>query len=166
MPKTTFIAKLPSRALKRKMEQAPKPAGAPKPKSRNMVLAIIIIVILVVVGVGVYILTRPPSAPTIATPIKIYDGNPSCNPQPINCGFNPATITIKLGNSTVTWTNTGGAPHTVVSNQTANGNLPTFNSGVTLNNGNQYTYTFTQAGTYHYYCSIHSYMQAVVIVTS
>jgi plastocyanin len=147
------------------MEQAPKSAEAPKPKSRNMILAIIIVVILVVVGVGVYILLPKSTTPT-GVPVKIFDGNPTCT-NTSNCGFNPSTINIKLGtNATVTWTNTGQAPHTVTANATANPGLPSFSSGSSgLNNNQQFTYTFTQAGTYHYYCAIHAWMQAVVVVS-
>jgi plastocyanin len=152
------------------MEQTAKPAEAPKPKSRTMLLAVIIVVILVVVGVGAYILTRGPSTPANnGTPVSIYDGrNGATCSSAANCGFSPSTLNVKIGtNNTVTWTNNGAIPHTVTSNQTANGSLPSFNSGSGgLSSGQQYTYTFTQAGTYHYYCSFHVWMQAVVIVSS
>lgn len=149
------------------MEQASKPMEAPKPKSRTMVLAIIIVVILVVVGVGIYILTRPGGTTNNGTPISIFDGNPTCSPAtPPNCGFNPSTLTLKMGvNNTVTWTNKGGQAHTVTSNQTANGSLPSFNSNG-INTNAQYTFIFPQAGTYHYYCSYHTWMQAVVVVSA
>ncbi|HYY92408.1 MAG TPA: plastocyanin/azurin family copper-binding protein, partial [Candidatus Dormibacteraeota bacterium] len=67
-----------------------------------------------------------------------------------------------------TWTNNGGIPHTVKSNSTANGSLPSFDSGSGgISHGQTYTYTFTQAGTYHYYCDFHqSQMQAVVVVSA
>ena len=149
------------------MEQSAKPAEAPKPKTRTMMLAIIIVVILIVVGVGIYILTRPSGPTNNGTPVKIFDGNPACSPvTPPNCGFNPLTLTVKIGtNNTVTWTNNGGQAHTVTSNQTANGSLPSFNSNG-INGNQQYTFAFTQAGTYHYYCSYHTWMQAVVVVSA
>ena len=152
----------------RKMEQAAKPAEAAKPKTRTMMLAIIIVVILVVVGVGIYILTRPTGTTTNGTPVTIFDGTGGACSQvtPPNCGFNPATLTVKIGtNNTVTWTNKGAQAHTVTSNQTANGSLPSFNSNG-INANSPYTFTFTQAGTYHYYCSYHTWMQAVVVVSA
>lgn len=149
------------------MEQSAKPAEAPKPKPKTMMLAIIIVVILVVVGVGIYILTRPPAATNNGTPVSIFDGNPTCSPvTPPNCGFNPSPLNLKMGvNNTVTWTNKGGQAHTVTSNQTADGSLPSFSSNG-INANAQYTYTFTQAGTYHYYCSYHTWMQAIVVVSA
>lgn len=139
-----------------------------KPKNRTMVLAIIIVVILVVVGVGIYILTRPNTTPTNGVPVTIFDGTAGAcsNVSPPNCGFNPTTLTVKIGtNNTVTWTNKGAQAHTVTSNQTSNGSLPSFNSNG-INANAQYSFTFTQSGTYHYYCSYHTWMQAVVVVST
>ncbi len=102
-----------------------------------MMLAIIIVVILIVVGVGIYILTRPAGTTNNGTPVKIFDGNPTCSQvTPPNCGFTPSTLNVKMGvNNTVTWTNNGGQAHTVTSNQTANGSLPSFNSnGIAVSN--------------------------------
>ena len=174
MTKRSFIAKVKSArdSSEKVVEQAAKPAEAPKPKGKNMLLAVIIIVILVVVGVGVYFLTRSTTPPTNnnGVPVSIFDGHSTCTPvTPPNCGFSPATLRIKLGvNATVTWTNNGGQAHTVTSNSTG---LPPFNSpagGMNPSGGanNQYSFTFTQAGIYHYYCSYHTWMQAVVNVTS
>jgi plastocyanin len=150
------------------MEQTPKPMETAKPKNRTMVLAIIIVVILIVVGVGIYILTRPAGTTNNGTPVTIFDGTGgACSAvTPPNCGFNPTTLTVKIGaNNTVTWTNKGAQAHTVTSNSTANGSLPSFNSNG-INANAQFTFTFTQAGTYHYYCSYHTWMQAVVVVSA
>src|SRR5437867_13066303 len=126
-----------------------------------------IVVILIVVGVGIYILTRPPGTTTNGTPVSIFDAHPLCSQvTPANCGFSPSTLTVKIGtNNTVTWTNNGGQAHTVTYNQTANGSLPSFNSNG-INANQQYTFTFTQAGTYHYYCEYHVWMEAVVVVSA
>jgi len=61
--------------------------------------------------------------------------------------FAPASITIDAGD-TVEWTWSGPNPHSVTSDA---GGL--FNSGV-LNSG-AFAFTFTSAGTYAYYCSVH-----------
>ena len=168
MSKTSFIAKPAPLTLQvRKMEQSAKPVEAAKPKPRTMMLAIIVVVILVVVGVGIYILTRPAATTNNGIPVSIFDGKPTCSPgTPANCGFTPSTLTVKMGvNNTVTWTNNGGQAHTVNSNQTANGSLPSFSSNG-INANAQYTFTFPQAGTYHYYCAYHTWMQAVVVVAA
>ena len=151
------------------MEQQAKPAEAAKPKSRTMLIAIIV-VILIVVGVGVYFLTqRTTPPPNNGLPVSIFDGQngATCN-NASNCGFNPGTINIKLGtNATLTWTNTGTIPHTVTSNSTANGSLPSFDSGPNgMSHGATYTFTFTAAGTYHYYCSFHAWMKGTVVVSA
>ena len=72
--------------------------------------------------------------------------------------FNPATITITKG-TTVTWTNTTDAPHTVTSDNNA------FTGSSTLSQSQTFQMTFNTAGTFTYHCSIHSYMKATIIVT-
>lgn len=71
--------------------------------------------------------------------------------------FSPDTISVKVG-STVDWTNTStDTPHTVTSDTGA------FNH--TLNPGDSFRFTFTKAGTFHYHCSIHPSMTAIITVT-
>lgn len=72
--------------------------------------------------------------------------------------FSPANLTISVGD-TVTWTNHDTAPHNVVISDG-----PVKFTSPTLNQGQTYTYTFTVAGTYNYYCSIHPDMKASVTV--
>jgi plastocyanin len=71
--------------------------------------------------------------------------------------FNPGTIEISAG-TTVTWTNNDSAPHTV----TAEGGA--FQSG-RLNQGDTFSFTFDEPGTYTYYCEFHPNMSGTVIVT-
>jgi plastocyanin len=167
------------------MEQAPKPAEAPKPKNRNMLLAVIIVVILIVVGIGVYIITLKPSMTgTTGTPISIWDNAPgTACADTTTCGFHNSTggstLTITPGTK-VTWTNTGSDPHTVtacVSSNPAYSNAVTDNSCPTqapatfdsgsggMTHGSTYSFTFTVAGTYNYYCQFHPWMHGVIIVT-
>lgn len=74
----------------------------------------------------------------------------------VNMAFTPASITVAV-NTTVTWTNKDGMPHTVMSNDN------TFYSG-SIDNGGTYTHTFHSAGTYSYHCSLHPNMPGTVIV--
>ncbi len=73
-----------------------------------------------------------------------------------NFSFGPQALTIAAG-TTVTWTNRDDIPHTVVSNDGA------FKSKV-LDTDERFSYTFTKAGTYPYFCSIHPKMTAKVVV--
>ena len=73
-----------------------------------------------------------------------------------NFSFGPATTTIAAG-TTVTWTNQDDIPHTVVSTDGV------FKSKV-LDTDDQFSFTFTKAGTYPYFCSIHPKMTGTVVV--
>jgi len=70
--------------------------------------------------------------------------------------FNPATVTIKVGEK-VTWTNQDGAVHTVV----ADDNSWTSDS---LEQGASFSHTFDTAGTFTYICGVHPAMKGTVIV--
>ncbi len=73
-----------------------------------------------------------------------------------NFSFGPATLTISVG-TTVTWTNRDDIPHNVVSNDKV------FKSKV-LDTDEKFSFTFTKAGTYPYFCGIHPHMTGKVIV--
>ena len=78
-----------------------------------------------------------------------------------NFSFGPATLTIPAG-TTVTWTNTTGAPHTVTSDDGTS-----FDSNINTPisaNGGTFSFTFTKAGTFTYHCQIHPFMKATIIV--
>ena len=75
-----------------------------------------------------------------------------------NFSFGPAALTISVG-STVTWTNRDDIPHTVVSSD----DPKAFKSKV-LDTDEKFSFTFTKAGTYAYFCSIHPKMTCKVIV--
>jgi plastocyanin len=73
-----------------------------------------------------------------------------------NFVFGPQTITVPVG-TTVTWTNSDDIPHTSVSTDGV------FKSKV-LDTDEKFSYTFTKAGTYPYYCTIHPKMTGKVVV--
>ncbi|SMC62064.1 cupredoxin domain-containing protein [Kibdelosporangium aridum] len=73
--------------------------------------------------------------------------------------YMPADLTIAVGD-TVTWTNHDSAPHNVV----VTDGPEKFTSPL-LQQGQTYTYTFSKAGTYSYFCSVHPDMTAKVTVT-
>ena len=70
--------------------------------------------------------------------------------------FSPSSITINVGD-TIVWTNYDSASHTVTSND------GTFDSG-SIANGNTFSFTFTSAGTFDYYCAPHPGMTGSVTV--
>jgi plastocyanin len=73
-----------------------------------------------------------------------------------NFVFGPQTITVPVG-GTVTWTNSDDIPHTAVSTDGV------FKSKV-MDTDEKFSYTFTKAGTYPYYCTIHPKMTGKVVV--
>ena len=76
----------------------------------------------------------------------------------IDLAFEPATLTVEPG-TTVTWTNTGLALHTVTAEDGS------FDSG-TLENGATFEQTFADPGTYAYVCQIHPDMTGTIEVTA
>ncbi len=73
-----------------------------------------------------------------------------------NFSFGPATLTVPVGTS-VTWTNRDDIPHTVVSTEG-------FFKSKVLDTDEKFTFTFSKAGSYPYFCSIHPKMTGKVIV--
>ena len=73
-----------------------------------------------------------------------------------NFSFGPQTVTVPVG-ATVTWINRDDIPHTVVSTDGV------FKSKV-RDTDETFSYTFTKAGTYPYYCSVHPKMTGKVVV--
>jgi amicyanin len=72
-----------------------------------------------------------------------------------NFTFSPAELKVKVGD-TVTWTNHDDIPHTVVS-------AGKFRSKA-MDTDNTYSFTFTSAGDYKYFCSLHPHMTGMIKV--
>lgn len=89
--------------------------------------------------------TTPPSPQQTSVPISIS-----------NFAYTPPTIEITSG-TRVAWTNNDSVVHTVTSNDKV------FDSGNMSRNAT-FSFTFTTAGTYEYYCIPHPYMKGKVIV--
>jgi len=73
-----------------------------------------------------------------------------------NFSFGPIDLTVSVG-TTVTWTNHDDIPHTVVSSDKV------FKSKV-LDTDEKFSFTFSKAGTYPYFCSIHPKMTGKIVV--
>jgi len=74
----------------------------------------------------------------------------------VDFNFDPSTITVKAG-TTVTWTNSGTAPHTVTADD---GSF----SSQSLATGGTFQQAFATPGTFAYHCAIHPSMKASVVV--
>jgi plastocyanin len=75
----------------------------------------------------------------------------------VDFAFQPASLEVPAG-TTVTWTNSGAAPHTVTADNGA------FDSG-RLAPGASFSQTFGTAGTFTYHCEIHPQMTGSIVVT-
>jgi plastocyanin len=73
-----------------------------------------------------------------------------------NFSFSPGTLTVAVG-TTVTWTNRDDIPHTVVSTEGV------FKSKV-MDTDEKFSYTFSKAGVFPYFCSVHPKMTGKVVV--
>jgi plastocyanin len=93
----------------------------------------------------------PASGGTAATAAKVIHIK--------NYAFSPASITVPVGTK-VTWINDDTAAHTA----TTTSGPKSFDSG-SLAKGKSFSYTFTTAGTYSYYCAYHPDMKGTVKVT-
>ena len=67
-----------------------------------------------------------------------------------NFSFGPQTLTVKAG-ATVTWTNKDDIPHGIASSKA-------------LDTDDSYSFTFTAAGDYPYFCSLHPHMTGTIKV--
>jgi len=109
----------------------------------GLAMPVMIAMLLMFAGARSVAANDPPSAATTAVKID-------------NFVFGPQKITVPVG-TTVTWTNSDDIPHTAVSTDGV------FKSKV-MDTDEKFTYTFTKAGTYPYYCSIHPKMTGKVVV--
>ncbi|HXM01674.1 MAG TPA: cupredoxin family copper-binding protein [Chthoniobacterales bacterium] len=117
-------------------------------RSKNVCVAILaatvaIAIVLLLAGSPIVRASDQPSTP--GADVKID-----------NFSFGPQTITVPVG-ATVTWTNHDDIPHTSVSTEGV------FRSKV-MDTDEKFSYTFTKAGTYPYYCSIHPKMTGQIVV--
>ena len=73
-----------------------------------------------------------------------------------NFTFAPERLTLRAG-TTVTWRNADDIPHTVTSSARL------FKSSA-LDTDDTYSFTFTEPGTYEYFCSLHPRMTGTIVV--
>ena len=112
-------------------------------------LIVLLLALAVTLGFSGTVFAQPGPAKQVSDPqmtVPIYGGT-----------YHPKLLTVKTG-TTVIWVNREREPHTVTS---VNG---LFNSGH-IKPGSHYKLTFTKAGTYYYYCTLHpTTMRGTLIV--
>ncbi|MDH2907943.1 MAG: plastocyanin/azurin family copper-binding protein, partial [Candidatus Nitrosotalea sp.] len=80
-----------------------------------------------------------------------------------NC-FSPNPLNVAPG-TTVTWKNTDTVSHYVTSGKPSDETTGTvFDSGNLIKPGSTFQFTFANAGTYDYFCTVHPWMTGQVIV--
>jgi plastocyanin len=111
-----------------------KPKPKPQPKAQALTLSV-----------------SGPGAPAAATATAGDPGDTISDYK-----FSPASLTVHVGD-TVSWTNAGPSAHTATAR---NGS---FNTGL-LQKGQSGSFTFSHAGTYSYYCTVHPFMHGTIVV--
>lgn len=132
--------------------------------SRNNLF--IIIAILLILAAGFYFVNSTKTTST--TPAKVAptpsvtskDNKVTITPD----NFAPQTITIKTGSS-ITWTNTDSASHTVNSDPHPTHTISSLLNQVGLiKSGDSKSLTFPTAGTYKYHDHLNPFLSGTVIV--
>jgi len=96
--------------------------------------------------------------PDVIMPTKV--SRPGC--ENTNSCYIPSIITVKKGQQ-VTWSNEDVAFHSVTSGFYGEPSL-LFDSRY-LDPGQQFSFTFNEEGKFDYFCTLHPWMKAQVIVT-
>ncbi|HEV2698036.1 MAG TPA: cupredoxin family copper-binding protein [Terriglobales bacterium] len=112
---------------------------------RTLLFALPVVLVLALSAVVVLNPTRAKAGEASALEVRVD-----------NFTFGPETLTVPV-NSTVTWVNKDDIPHVIAS---TNG---VFKSKA-LDTDQKFSYSFTKAGTYAYYCSIHPKMVGKIVV--
>lgn len=160
-------------------------SAASQPTRRNKriwIIVAVVAIIVVVVGSVAYAANRPGTAPSPPTGPNVTIWDTGFCGSSSNCGYSPTSKDITQGTN-ITWTNTGGQPHTVTECTTSdsatacpNGvgsNTSTsraFDSNTQFSGGfrnnQQVTFGFNfGTGTYYYYCSLHPWMHGTIVVS-
>ncbi len=98
------------------------------------------------VGLSVALSAHADSAPSTTT--VVID----------NFSFSPARLAVPVG-TTVVWRNEDDMPHTIVNDAT-----PREFKSPPIDSGEQFSWTFSKAGTYAYFCSLHPRMTGTITV--
>jgi plastocyanin len=113
---------------------------------------------VVVKGTTAAATPKPTPSPTPKPVSKAATSATAANAEIRDFAFAPVTLSVPVG-STVTWRNTGEAPHSVTAEDGS------FDSDM-IAAGGSWARTFEKAGTFSYFCAFHPDMAGTVTVTS
>ena len=102
------------------------------------------------------------SSPSMVAPSAAPSGAPADAITIKGFEFDPPRLTVKAG-SIVTWTNEENSLHTVTSGA-PDDRSGLFDSGE-FDTGKTFEFTFSNTGTYAYFCDRHEFMRGEVVVT-
>jgi len=100
--------------------------------------------------------TASPAVVATASPAVVASAKPAATVHIRNFAYHENKVTIHAG-ETVLFVNDDDDAHTVTATDKS------YDSGG-LDRGESWTRTFTKPGTYAYFCALHPYMKAVVVV--
>jgi len=142
-------------------------------KNRATIIVMIVAIVAIVVVAGVMInqnksdsdktgttKTSPPQSDLKTESDNSSDAVATDEVEIEDFAFSPAKITVKVG-TTVTWTNKDSVEHTV----TADDSSADGPNSALLGKDEGYSFTFTKAGTFNYFCKPHPHMRGTVVVT-
>ena len=122
----------------------------------SYIIAAVAVIVVIIVAVAVVLLFYPPGNDQ-----NNGDGGANTNSISMrNLEFQPMITTVSTG-TTITWYNNDTVDHTV----TSTSGPTSFDSGV-IRPGETFSFTFTEAGTYDYHCTLHSSMRGQVFASS
>ncbi|AFS81252.1 blue (type1) copper domain-containing protein [Candidatus Nitrosopumilus koreensis AR1] len=95
-------------------------------------------------------------------PIKVVIPEGAAIPEEGKIYYDPEVITVSVGD-TVQWENADNTVHTATSGQPPTDATGVFDSEM-MSAGDSFEFTFTEAGSYDYYCTFHPWMVGTVNV--
>jgi plastocyanin len=137
-------------------------------KTRILTRPVVLVAALAVVAVAALAACGSPSPTNAGAGVAATAGASADTISIQDFSFSPSTITVAAG-TTVTWTNDDSAVHDVTSTDGPGTDATTTSTfaSAKLSQGDTFSFTFAQPGTYYYECTIHAAMatmHGVVIV--
>jgi FtsP/CotA-like multicopper oxidase with cupredoxin domain len=106
-------------------------------------------------------ITESSAANSNSNQISIVSGSSSPDSKIF---YDPPNAEVQVGTE-VTWINNDtNMPHTVTSGDSGTSPTGVFDSGIMMGDGSQFKHTFDQKGEFEYYCTLHPWMIAKIIV--
>ncbi len=127
---------------------------------RGIVVAVVGLVLLTAASGGLALQAVPdgsPAASPAASPVASPVGVAEVRVSIVDYGFEEERIEVAAG-TTVTWINDGLVIHTTTATDGR------WDSAI-MSNGDAFSHTFTEPGTYEYRCALHPRMVGTVVVS-